>query len=319
MKTKLSGVLPVVQVPYLGDFSIDFPTLRREVDWLFGHGVDGLVVGMVSEVQRMTEAERDRLHAELVVMSAGRGPVVASVGGESLVQALRHARAAERAGVDAMMAIPPALTRCSPEQVFAYYAGLVEGTGLPLVVQDASGYLGNAIPIPTQARLFHEFGERVMFKPEAPPIGENLRALHDATGGRAKVFEGTGGLALVESHAVGVAGTMPGGDVPWAIVALWQALETGDAKRVAAIHEPLCALVNLMTSLDAFLAVEKLLLVTQGVFTNPQVRGPVGFELDAAVTAEALRQFRRLQEACGKLETAGASLAENGGAPRAVR
>src|SRR5665213_3392509 len=88
----LSGVLPVVQVPFLPDFSFDLEALRREVDWLFANGVQGLVVGMVSEVQRLADAERDRLHTSLVAMAAGRGPVVASVGAESLCQALRHAR-----------------------------------------------------------------------------------------------------------------------------------------------------------------------------------------------------------------------------------
>lgn len=298
----LFGVLPVVQVPFLADFVIDFETLRREVDWLYKCQVDGLVVGMVSEVQRLTDAERDRLHATLVEMSAGRGPVVASVGAESLVQALRHACGAERAGADAMMAIPPGLTRCGPEQVFAYYAGLIEGTSLPLVVQDASGYLGNAIPIPVQARLFREFGDRVMFKPEAPPIGLNLAALREATGGKAKIFEGTGGLELVESHRVGISGTMPGADVPWAIVKLWNALEKGDETAVTAIHPPLCALVNLMTSLDAFLAVEKLLLVEQGIFLHPRVRGPVGYELDSATIADVRRHFQMLLQVCGAAE-----------------
>ena len=130
----ISGVLPVIQVPFSPDFSIDFQLLKHEVEWLYECRVQGLVVGMVSEIQRMTDAERDRLHEKLVEMSAGRGPLVASVGAESLVQALRHARGAENAGADAMMAIPPALTRCGPEQVFAYYAGLIEGTSLPLVV-----------------------------------------------------------------------------------------------------------------------------------------------------------------------------------------
>ncbi len=295
----LSGVLPVIQVPFLADFSFDLEALRREVDWLFANGVQGLVVGMVSEVQRLADAERDRLHTSLVAMAAGRGPVVASVGAESLVQALRHARAAESAGVDAMMAIPPALVRCSPDQLFGYYAGLLEGTRLPLVVQDASGYVGNAIPIALQARLFLTFGDRVMFKPEAQPIGPNLSALHEATGGKAKIFEGNGGVALVDSHRRGIAGTMPGGDLPWALVALWRALEAKDGERIAAIHSPLCALCSLMTSLDAFIAVEKFLLVEQKIFTSARVRGPVGYTLDEGTAIEVRRLVGILRKVCG--------------------
>ena len=34
MPTPLAGVLPVFQTPYHDDESIDFETLRREIDWL---------------------------------------------------------------------------------------------------------------------------------------------------------------------------------------------------------------------------------------------------------------------------------------------
>ena len=46
-----------------------------------------------------------------------------------------------------------------------------------------------------------------MFKPEATPIGPRLSELRDTTGGRAKIFEGTGGLALSED---GCETTVPG-------------------------------------------------------------------------------------------------------------
>ena len=50
---------------------------------------------------------------------------------------------------------------------------------LPLIVQDASGYLGRSLSIALQARLHAELGSRVMSKPEAPPIGPRLPRLMD--------------------------------------------------------------------------------------------------------------------------------------------
>ena len=100
-------------------------------------------------------------------------------------------------------------------------------------MQDASGYVGRPLAIATQARLLEEFGDdRVLFKPEAAPLGPNLTALRDATGGRARVFEGSGGVALVDSYRRGIVGTMPGAELIEAIVALWNALVAGDQRRV---------------------------------------------------------------------------------------
>jgi 4-hydroxy-tetrahydrodipicolinate synthase len=42
------------------------------------------------------------------------------------------------------------------------------------------------------------------------------------------------------------------------------------------------------------LAVEKHLLMRQGIFKNTLVRGPVGFKLDAETTLEVERQFDRM-------------------------
>lgn len=223
-----------------------------------------------------------------------------SVGAESTMQAIRHTEAATKAGADAIMAIPPSLTRCDEIELLAYYRAILAASPLPLVIQDASGYVGNSIPVTTQAALWALAPERVFFKPEAQPIGFNVSAILKATNGQAKIFEGTGGLALMDSHPRGIVGTMPGADVPWAIVAIWEALQSGNRRHAGDIHARLAALVNLMHNLDAYLAIEKLLLVEQGVFRNTLVRGPVGYHTDENTRQEVLRLFNELKEVCGK-------------------
>lgn len=296
--TALQGVLPVISTPFTEEDTIDEAILDREIDWLYDQGIHGVVMGMVSEVLRLTDKERDQLVAAVVRANRGRGPVVASVGGESVAQALRHARAAEDLGADALMAVPPALTRCPPDEIRRYYVALIEQTHRPLIIQDASGYIGNAIPVSLQASLFLEFPDRVLFKPEAQPIGASLSALRDLTNGKSRIFEGTGGIALVDSFRRGIAGTMPGSDIVWSIVALWKALEAEDWERVALIQGPATVLVSQMHNLDAFLASEKLLLQEQGVFRNTRVRGPVGYVLDDESRREILRQYALLREIC---------------------
>ncbi len=298
MSFPLSGVLPVFQTPYLADETIDFETLGREIDWLFAQGSDGIVIAMVSEILRLSDHERGQLAKEACAFAAGKGPVIVSVGAESSHVAEAHARHAEECGAAALMAIPPVSIGVDENELSAYYHRLIEAVAIPMVVQDASGYVGRPMSIGFQARLLDEFGpDRVLFKPEASPIGPRLSALRDATGGKARIYEGTGGIALVDSHQRGIHGTMPGADLVTAIVPLWRALEAGDLATAARLHEPLSALVSLQTGLDGFLAVEKHLLCRQGVFRNEIVRGPRGFVLDAETRREADRLFDRLQEA----------------------
>ena len=290
----LAGVLPVFQTPYRDDETFDAETLEKEIHWLFDRGADGVVMAMVSEVLRLDAGEREQLAELACRFAAGRGPVVVSVGAESSKVAERFTRHARDHGAAAVMAIPPVTVAAGEDELLAYYRRIVRcaGDGLPVIVQDASGYVGRPMPLAMQASLLDEFGpDRVMFKPEATPIGPRLSALRDATGGRARVFEGTGGIALVDSFRRGVVGTIPGADLIDAIVALWRALQAGEEARVSRLSLPVIALVSLQTSLDAFLAVEKYLLVKQGIFRNTLVRGPVGYALDDETRREVDRLF----------------------------
>jgi 4-hydroxy-tetrahydrodipicolinate synthase len=297
---EIAGVLPIVHTPFLANDEIDFVTLRREIDWAFEQGARGYCTGMVSELLRLTAAERIRLTQELAACNRGRGVFVASVGAESTRQAVEFAREAERAGCQAVMAIPPVATALPVEQIIAYYRRLAEEVSVPVIVQDASGYVGRPIPIPACVELLDQYGPgKILFKPEAAPMGPNLSALRDASGGRARMFEGSGGILLIDSFRRGVAGTMPGMELLDGIVAIWRALERSDDETAYRVYLPLAAIVALQmqAGLDGFLAVEKHLLVKRGLFPSDRRRHPNAWSLDDETAAEVERLFGRLQSA----------------------
>lgn len=296
MNEQLRGVLPVVQTPFDGHEDIDFGALVQEVAWALEQGVDGLTVAMVSEYLRLSDEERIAVAHALVGAAQGR-PVIASVGAESAAAARSLARRAEEAGAAALMAIPPVAVRAHEAEIARYYEALLCAVELPIIVQDASGYVGEPLSIELQVSLLDRFGARVMFKPEADPIGPRLTALRDCSEGRAAVFEGSGGIALIDSYRRGIVGTMPAVDVCWALVALWRALGEGDEEGAYAISGPLAGLISMQSSLDAYVAIEKHLLVRQGVLPSERRRGPSGFDLDRESREEVDRLFDRLAAA----------------------
>lgn len=293
----LRGVLPVFQTPFHEDESIDLVTLEREIDWLYDCGADGIVMAMVSEVLRLSTDERELLAEHACRLGGEQGVVIISVGAESTYMAERYARQAESVGADAVMAIPPVSIAPLESEVLRYYERIIEAVEVPVIVQDASGYVGRPMPVELLARIRAAFGDRVAFKPEATPIGPRLSALREATGETAAVFEGSGGIALVDSFRRGIIGTMPGADLIEGIVALWRALEARDERRIYRLSLPISALVAMQSGLDGFLAVEKYLLVKQGVFANTVVRGPVAFQLDEETREEVDRLFDQMMEA----------------------
>jgi dihydrodipicolinate synthase/N-acetylneuraminate lyase len=284
---KLAGVFNVLSTPIDNSDEIDLPVFEREIEWLLKCGMNGAVLAMVSEVLRFSAAERRDQWKAAIKFLNNRAPLVVSVGAESSAIAIKLAKDAESDGASALMATPPSAFAATADEVKNYYVKIIEAVKIPVIVQDASNYLGKPIELSTYVELIDTYGnERVQFKPEAKPVKERLQELNKISGNRAKVFEGQGGIDLLDTHPLGVVGTMPGAEVPWALVALWKALNEGNLDQAKAIHNPLSKLISFQTTLDAYVAIEKYLLVKQGVLTNMNQRGPVGYKLTPDISKE---------------------------------
>ena len=298
MSAPIAGVLPIVHTPLTAAGDIDYQSFQRQIDWAYAVGADGICTGMVSETLRLTHDERQELAGRLVEMNAGRGAVIVSVGAESSRQAIIYAKRAEAVGASAVMAIAPISTALPDAAVQAYYEAIADTISLPVIVQDASSYVGKALSIDVYVRLLDKYGpEKILFKPEAAPIGPNLSLLRDRTGGRARVYEGSGGILLIDSFRRGIAGTMPGMEFLDGIVPLWKALQRGDDETAYRLYFPICALValQLQAGLDGFLAIEKYVLHKRGLFATDYRRKPYAWSLDEETRLEVDRLMDLLQ------------------------
>ena len=298
---KLSGVFNVLQTPLTETDEIDEPVFAREIEWLLKCGIDGAVLAMVSEVLRFSAEDRRKQWQLVLKLINGRIPVIASVGAESTYIATSLAKWAEIDGAAAVMATPPSAFATLSNEIRDYYVAIIESVKIPVIVQDASNYLGQPLDISLYVDLIDKYGaERVQFKPEAKPVKERLELLRNASDGRALVFEGQGGVDLLDTFPIGIVGTMPGAEVPWALVALFKALKEDNWDRARSIHAPLAKLISYQKTLDAYVAVEKYLLVKQGIFTSTRQRGPVGFILTDEMKVEIDVAFDQLRAAVDK-------------------
>lgn len=295
---QLAGVFNVISTPLDNSDEIDQKILKQEIDWLIKCGSNGAVLAMVSEVLRFSAIERRKQWQLSLEYLSDRIPLVVSVGAESSAIAVGLAKDAQKDGATAVMATPPSAFVATADQVKNYYQRIIEAVDITVIVQDASNYLGAPIELETYVELIDKYGdERVQFKPEAKPVKDRLTQLNKISDNRARVFEGQGGIDLLDTHPLGVKGTMPGAEVPWAIVGLWNALEKKDLSTAKAIHTPLAKLISYQTTLDAYVAVEKYLLVKQGVFVNTNQRGPVGFKLDVQTKSKIDLAYSELANA----------------------
>ncbi|ANN21677.1 dihydrodipicolinate synthase family protein [Amycolatopsis orientalis] len=294
---KVAGVLPVLLMPFTEDGSaVDEDDFLAQAAHNLDVGCDGFVVGQVSEVLRLTHTERLRV-AELCGMATqGRGVSVMSTGAESPEAAVEYSRHAQNAGVDALLVMHPATVALDDDGMVDYYSQVIEAVDIPVLVFHAPNLAKRPLTINAQVRLLERYGEeRVMFKPEAQPTPPRVSALRDATAGRARIFEGDGGMMLLDSHRRGLAGVIPATEIAEITVTLWRLLHEGRRRDAERLGHPLAYLMcHMLNSTDHYLALAKRFLKERGLIRSTHVRGPSRHVVDDETWAETYRTYTDL-------------------------
>ena len=130
-----SGVFPAVTTQIREDLSIDLPETQRVVDDLIRDGVTGVIaLGTVGENNSLDYDEKVSVLSAIVEVVAGRVPVITGVSEYDLRRAVRYAQAAEKAGADGLMLLPPMVYVTKPHELVAHFRGVAASTRLPIML-----------------------------------------------------------------------------------------------------------------------------------------------------------------------------------------
>jgi 4-hydroxy-tetrahydrodipicolinate synthase len=155
-KTKgeqFAGVTVALITPFQ-DGAIDFPALRRLVDWHIEQGTDALSpVGTTGESPTLDHEEHERVIAAVVEQARGRLKVVPGTGSNSTREAIRLTRFAKRAGADGALMVGPYYNKPTQEGYYRHFAAVAESCDLPIVLYNIPGRTASNILPETIARL----------------------------------------------------------------------------------------------------------------------------------------------------------------------
>jgi len=299
MSHPIQGVMPVVIMPYDHDGEVDWTSLHSQVRHMANVGCDGAVVGQVSEVLRLSDAERRRMAEEMVTAADGKIHAIMSTGGESIHQAVSFSRHADEAGCDALLVMHPSIMALDDGQMLAYYREVIEAVTCPVLVHHAKSMAKRPLSIAVQAELLDLYGpDKVMFKPEAAPTPPRVSELMAATGGKARIFEGDGGMMLADTFQRGVTGVIPATEIAEIVVVLWHLLRQGRDAEARRIAYPLSYLMcHMMNSIDCYLGISKHLLARRGLMETTHIRPPIDYHVDPATLREVETVYDDLLEA----------------------
>lgn len=267
----LKGVFGLLPTPYKPDFEILTSDLRAAADFCCNSGQHGIVWPvMVGEFHLLGEEERIRNFDAVMDTVNGRLPVVFGCSGLSVPQVVLYARAAQKAGADAIIAMPPA--RTNAEIAMQMFQRLADAYNGPIIVQNAGVYA----PLTAEqiATLLDKVPSIEYVKEERPPGTKHIAEVKKLVGHRLKtIFGGYGGRFMPDELSRGADGCMPAceiADLLARVMEMWWAGNHDDARE---LHRRLLPLINLET-----MPFMRYMLKRRGVFTSTVERALPGVD-----------------------------------------
>src|SRR5215213_4165536 len=283
----LKGVFGLLPTPYTEDYEIHTADLRAAADFCCRSGQHGIVWPvMVGEFYFLGEEERIRNLDAVLEEVNGRLPMVFGCSGVSVPQVLLFARAAQRAGADAIIAMAPAQTNAAIAiDMFRRLADVYQG---PIILQNAAAYApltGEQI-----ARLIEDVPQIEYVKEERSPGPRHIAEVYGLVGTKVKtIFGGFGGRVLPDELRRGANGSMPACEVADLLAKVMERWWAGDKDGARDLHRRLLPLIQLET--HPFM---RYILKRRGVFTSTVERAPSPL---TALDADDKREISTLIEA----------------------
>jgi 4-hydroxy-tetrahydrodipicolinate synthase len=150
---RLTGYVSALPTPFrYGQIDDDaFEALCR---WHIGEGIDGLLVcSIAGEAPTLSPAEQAHVIGRAVEIAQRRVPVIAGVGSSATTQGIDLARAAERAGADALLVVVPCYNCPSQEGLYRHFRAIHDAVRIPILLHDAPARTGCGLADETLARL----------------------------------------------------------------------------------------------------------------------------------------------------------------------
>jgi 4-hydroxy-tetrahydrodipicolinate synthase len=297
---RLKGSIPPLITPFRnGD--VDHDAFAAMVDFQIRQGSHGILVnGTTSEPASLTVEERNRIVGVAVSSAAGRVPIVAATGSQSLAETVQLTDHAVRAGVDALLIVTPYYSKPPQRGLIEYYLRLAERHDTPWMVYHIPGRTAVSVTLDTFKALKDRSPTFVGMKHAANDLGFVTECL-TTFGDDFRIFVGLEELSF-PMMAIGACGLMNavGNLRPDILAQVCDAVWSSDIPAARRLHERLLEL-NQAVFFDTNPIPIKYMMKRLGMIPENEHRLPM-----SPATPELERRLDAVLERAGLLKAAAA-------------
>ena len=126
--------------PMQQDGSVDYPALRKLIDWHISEGTDCIgVVGTTGESPTVNVQEHCEIIRVAVEQAKGRVPVMAGCGANSTAEAIELTRFAKKVGADCQLQVVPYYNKPTQQGQYLHFKAIAEAVDLPMIMYNVPG------------------------------------------------------------------------------------------------------------------------------------------------------------------------------------
>ncbi len=136
----IRGSIVALITPMLADGAVDYPALRKLIDWHIAQGTDCVcVVGTTGESPTVTVQEHCEIIRVAVEQAAGRIPIMAGCGANSTSEAIELAQFAKSVGANCQLQVVPYYNKPTQEGLYQHFSAIAKAVDLPVVLYNVPG------------------------------------------------------------------------------------------------------------------------------------------------------------------------------------
>lgn len=246
MHKQIIGTGVALITPFNSDFSVDYASLEKIVEFVVGKGVDFLVaLGTTSEAATLNSEEKDKVVNTILRINNGRVPVVLGMGGNDTHCLVNHIKEQDFEGVSAILSVTPYYNKPQQDGLLAHFQAVADSSPVPVILYNVPGRTSVNMKADTCLKLANH-PNILSVKEASGDLGQVMQILASKPD-KFELLSGDDALTL-PMLAVGAKGVISvvANAFPDLFSNMVRLQLSGDTSRALAIHYKLLRMIDLL-------------------------------------------------------------------------
>ena len=244
MKTPIfKGSCTAIITPF-DERGIDYDRLKKNLDFQYENGTSAVVVcGTTGENATLTNNEHQELVRTAILHNAGRMKLIAGVGSNNTLTALRRAEEAKAAGADAILMVTPYYNKSTQRGLVEHFTYVADRVEIPMILYNVPSRTGIGLKAET-CRILSEHPNIIGIKEASGDIALGAK-IHSLCGDELWIWSGNDDctVPLMALGALGVI-SVASNIVPGTIAKLCSLCLSGAFEEATALYDKYAELIS---------------------------------------------------------------------------